>query len=1169
MDNYEFLSKYFTGTEKINNPSSLDTAKFILLNAQQRKPLGPGTIKANPSIAGRIFDLLSRSNYAVANSINESLKDFKDKNLKKALIKTIPKLMLFDYSFWEGVSGRKKTTFKDVLETVGVKPGIGTGIGGLALDILGDPLTYVPFGVLATGSKAAVKTAVTLDKTKVQRLLSKGEPVHPELFGLQGKERIIPEALKKTPTGITAPVDQIPSIPLLDKAPLILDKVAKGDLLSNIRITPKLKPNIEVRHQKIADSILETWNPKLSNAILNKQFPDSLNAKQQILLYYKALEQAKKGFKNPNSAVNVKRVDSNAFKIYLALEKTLESRGFIPRIGTGENIKLSDVVTELGGSSRAKEILDEFGSTIKEGSPTWQAIQALKSRGAIEDSKSVEIIAEAISDSKGLIKASNVKTNSELLDFENFLKNFGVNIAKLSNISPASTRATGDIIEVLIKGGKSPALSSTEQKSRLIGEVLSSGKINPELNKYLTLALEKDLGTLPKWAVDNKATEFLMGRVATWWGQEDLRPFSLSAIGSNLATCMIRGKVLDNIFKPYSLDQRLQAMKSVQGFQTGTDEVTELSNQINRLMSNLVDPKGSVLSRSGIPMQSLNKWVKFYGLDPVFTNKSIKTITGETVDFSKGTDWLNSWKALDIEEDPKIWMFKLQQAVEQATREKALFDELGERFGALSPGNSFNNKIIGYPYIEKYYFPREIAVQIPRVIKDWSIPAFKTSNPLIKQYDRVLSMWKAGVTIYRPGHHIRNMVGDVYLGWMDGVNTLKPYQLAVRTQRFMKNSYKDLINIDQLVDLKLLPKTLSTPHSNDVLFHNRSGVPFKVDQIVAAAHNKGLFEHAKTLEDLIDIGESSKFKPFGGKVQGVARGASELQSHNTRLAHFIDKIMKSRGSNLEDIFEQAARRARKWHPSGLDLTQFEKTYLRRLIPFYSWIRKSTPLLIEGLLMNPGKAVIPSKIFDSIQTSQGIETPNGRSDPFPIDQMFPDWIRSEGVGPVGIPSGLLGSFSNQQPPGYVMAGAGLNPLTQLLSQVESPGRTIATSLTPGIQIPMELLTGRKAFTQEPITGPEARPGALQQYIGEQLPVVKAVQGVTGLTPFGTETKYKSQTGTSNKEALINWLTASGIRSTGPYIKQARYETLSPGKLDKKINKEQFLNELRRRLEDGNS
>lgn len=1233
-DSFDSLVKYFG--KPASAPNSLEVAKFILLNAANDLPVGkkPEHEGNEPSLMGRVFDILSRPNYMAA----EFARTMGDPS-----------------SVIKAFKGERKTTFSDVLEERGVENKAVRGTVGFLLDVGLDPTTYIPGGVIAKGATkaaAALKgtksikgldtsTVVARDKNLAQKLLDRGDPVHPEAFNLptRGDQAGIPEALKPSgpeisfprniltpgnssqipkladtlPGQLELPLENVPknlpgtglpekppvgpsviptassakgqvpfkfpdfnitnirSTVAIDKAEDIVQKAVQGDPEAVLRVTPTPSVKVGSREQRAAAEIINTWDNSRATAQINKKFPDTINAKQQVKLWYRASNAAKKRFKNPNAPSIKNRVASDTYKIYLAAEKALEAKGLVPRIGTGENVRLSDVISQLGGPRRAQEVLDEFGSEIKEGSPTWQVIQALRASGAINEAKSVKLIAEKIQEAKVTTKASNLTSDGFQKQFDEVLKNIGTATARAEGLSAAGVNATSKLIDYVINSGKSAAQVAIEQKAKIIDNIVSTGRgTRTEVNVSVTKALESDLGKLPKWvADDNKAMEFFMGRVATWWGQRDLRPMSLNAIGSSAATAAARGHALDNLFKAFNQNQRFEAMRLAQGIGTAsTPETYQLATQLKRLMDNLAGQVtgSSVVLRSAVSMDMLNKWMKKYGVGFEFTNKTAQDITGKSIDYSEGTDWLNSWKTAEIKDDPKVFIFKVQQAMEQATREKALFDEIGERFGAKTAGREYRTRIEGYDYLDGYYFPADIAKQIPRVIKDWSVVSWTPQNKALRLYDRVLSMWKSGVTIYRPAHHIRNMIGDVYLGWMDGVNSVRPYILAARVQRSMKGAYETLQDVDNLVQLGVMQRGFGTPRPNEILFKNKSGVGFTAEQIGAVAHQKGLLEHAKSLEDIIDMGETSKIRPFGGKVQKVARGASELQNHNARLAHFIDKVIKSRGSNLEEIFEQASRRARKWHPSGLDLTEFERKYMRRIIPFYTWMRKSLPLLAEGLVMNPGKTVIPAKMYDAIQEMQGIDTP-GRHDPFPVDQMFPEWIRAQGVGPISGPDGFLGSFSDQMPPGYTMGGVGLNPLTELITQVESPGRTLASSLTPAVGVPIQLMTGRKLFTGEPISGTDARPGAMEQFIGEQIPIYSGIQSMTGMTPFGTETKKAVRSDDAGTEALVNWLSGAGIKGTGPYINQAIYEHNAPMKAQRKAGRDEFLKQLRQALEEG--
>jgi hypothetical protein len=1195
--NIELLAQYFSGSPKKLGPNSADIAKFILLNAETKSTSykSPTTGGNKPSLMGRIFDILSRPNYAVANFANKLVEGNVDPG-----------------AIWKGLSGEEKTTFQDVLKNLGMPQGVGTSVLGLGLDIALDPTTYIPVAGIASKIKNVARPTKEIAELPLsKKLLSEGEPVHPEAFGLPSSpSHAVPLALQRptlpakpvlpktslspskelttsqltlpgmpgrlklpeitySPTKLktTPPVGQLSlKFPNLKKtkASDIVTRVSQGDPSSVIRTLPIPKPQVEGKHASLATTLLEKWDNSKFRSRLNEKFPETLNARQQAELFKSAVNLVKTTYKKPGN----KRVYDIAYRVYIAAEKVLESKGLVPRIHTGENVRLSDVIQHLGGPDRAQEVIKEFEGTLYRGSPTWQAVQSLRASGAIKESKTVQSIAEEAGDLQKAIETRGSFSQAQQNDLVKLLKKYSAASARAEDVSPSGISAAEKLVDFTLKSGKTAVQLALDNRAKVLDDIISTGRSSKEINGTVTRALEKDLGKLPHWiANDNKAAEFLMGRVATWWGQKDLRPFSLNAIGSAAATAAARGKALDSLFRGSTLTQRHEAFRLAQGIGQSADEKSiYLAFKLQQMMSNLVGRAGatSTLMRSSIPLNMLNRWLGRYHVDFKFTNGKVKDLTGKTVDYSQGSSWLDSWKTAILKEDPQVFLFKLQQALEQATREKALFDEIGERFGSVTLGKGYKNKIEGHPYLEGYYFTDDIAKQIPRVIKDWSIPTWNSNNPLLRHYDRVMSMWKSGVTIYRPAHHIRNMIGDVYLGWMDGVNTVRPYMLAAQVQRSLRGMYQDLLDIDKLVELGLASRNLATPKPNQILFKNKSGVGFSAEQIAAVAHQKGLLEHARTIEDIIDLGEQGRgilnVKPFGGKVQAVARGASELQSHNARLAHFIDKVMKSRGGNLEEIFEQASRRARKWHPTGLDLTDYERKVLRRIIPFYSWLRKSTPLLIEGMVMNPGKVIIPSKLNEAIQESQGIETP-GRQDPFPVDQMFPQWIRSQGLGPVSSSDGLLGGVSNQMPPGYVLGGVGLNPLTQLVSQLETPGRSIATSLTPAIQIPLELATGRKLFSGEPISGPEARPGALEQYTGEQIPFFGAIQGITGITPFGGETKKAQRAGSPDMEALLNWLTGAGIKGTGPYINQARFERNQPKKVQRKVSREQFLQELR--------
>lgn len=1248
-DPYGALSAHFNkplGGSR--GPGASDIANFILLNAQNAKPMGPGGTSANdPSFLSRLFDILSRPNYAVANLAKDTISG-NDVDPIKSVI--------------SGLAGTQKTTFSDVLTEAGMDEGPERAVLGTVLDIGLDPTTYIP-GANLSKLKNLGKVPVSRELPAAQKMLAQGEPINPENFEMPARETgKIPSALAAQPVipklsdpdifkpankGFTQPQlaldfttpditralsgevgatknalepritipkemrDRLdPPVELadisvkgqksfrfpgfniadarktaaaanLDRAQDIVSKVQQGSIVDALKIVPVPHPHVTPRHQQLADEIVAKFNPDSATAQINKQYPNTLNAKQQVKLWYRARDRAAKRVRVTDPKTRAKRnpqkiqqdIVNQAIPIYKAIENRFIEQGKIPRIGTGDNVRLSDVIGDLAirGIPITDDILREFGTQVSHTSEIGGAIERLRARGAIDDSVKVKNITDIVGDSKAAAKAQAPMSDYAEKNFDKFLKQFAKDAGSKAGVSPAGIKAQDKLINMTLDAGKSSAQMAVQRMSKELDQIIATGKANAKVNRTVTHALERDLGKLPSWAVnDNKAVEFLMGRMATWWNQADLRPMSLVAVASAAATAEARGKVLHRIFAPFSLEQRTEAFKFAQGLGQPSSEISaRLGADIMRIMDDLVGKAAgsSVLLRSGVSMDRLNEWMLRYGTGFTFKKAVMKSpVTGSSQDFSKGSDWVNSWRMADVKDDPASFIFKTMQALEQATREKALFDEIGERFGSNVSGKAFIHKIEGFPYLEPYYFTADIAKQLPRVVKDWTQSA-TTNNKALQLYDRVLSMWKSGATIYRPAHHIRNMVGDIYMGMLDGVVSVRPYKLALQVQRTMKDSYRTMADVDKIVELGLMPRGIQTPAPGKVLFKNRSGVGFTAEQIGAVAHQKGLLEHVRTLEDIIDMGGEktglSVTRPFAGKVQKFARGTSELQSHNARLAHFIDKIQKSRGSDLEKIFEDASRRSRKYHPSGLDLTHFEKTVLRRLIPFYSWVRKSTPVLLEGIVMKPGITVLPAKMGQALQEMGGVDS-SDRSNPFPVDQMLPSWLRNEGIGPIGLPDGFLGKFSNQQPAGYVQLGVGLNPISSLLAQGQDPSKTVGSSITPALQIPIELITGQKIFTGEPISGPEAKPGAFGEYVGSQIPIFSAFQGISGYGLSGETNKSIKSDNAAGKEALVNWLTGMGIKGTGPYIKQAQYEKINPVRVARQAAKQEYLAELRDQL-----
>jgi len=153
------------GTTPTGQPMSI--SQSILNNANMSQYVSsptPPPGSPGPSVVSRIFDLLSRPNYAVASFIKPILDNLGTGNNKQAINNLMP-WNAYPH-VWHGLEGETKNTFTDmathdkqaqpILDAVGRWVfGLKTGqsntaraLTGLALDIGTDPTTYIGPGAI-------------------------------------------------------------------------------------------------------------------------------------------------------------------------------------------------------------------------------------------------------------------------------------------------------------------------------------------------------------------------------------------------------------------------------------------------------------------------------------------------------------------------------------------------------------------------------------------------------------------------------------------------------------------------------------------------------------------------------------------------------------------------------------------------------------------------------------------------------------------------------------------------------------------------------------------------------------------------------------------------------------------------------------------------------------
>lgn len=898
--------------------------------------------------------------------------------------------------------------------------------------------------------------------------------------------------------------------------------VTPANLIDTARVTPPEFPKITL------SSTRRTAAEELADSFLRaNKFPE-INHVGQTNLYNRIQNWMSK------MRLNQKAKQSIGLQMLRVAEDKILASGRKLVDAEGYSVRLSDVA-QLAGGSRVlnNKFVDDFRRAIPmQATETARASAARGVASEILDPpiQTARSISEAIL-SQGLPPTRTVQIGDEMATELS-------KIAQQAGASAKEAKTAKEFMRELFNPDRDQLYSDVMQEARELLRMSMTGNVDAHLinriNKRVYDTLQANPKILGRQIPQSRVVEAVMTRFATWWNAKDLRPFARESIDTARNVAAAFQKSMIPIVRATTPTQRTLAWRVAQGRGVPlSPQDTQLANQFRYYMERLVgapdvDNAESVLVRGGVTLDELNKelpkrlqFKDTHGVDDL----------GREFDYRKG-NWMYSWKEWDIEE-PTEALYQVTRGLQLVTRKNAMLDDAYARWGVPVRGGEYSHTV-DIPRLHGVYFPKPIAEQLQAVWNRLESDKFIFGGPALQTFDKIQRMWKTGVTIYSPSHHIRNLNGDIFLNMLDGVVTLAPYKKATQILHAHRARYRDIENVFQIMDPDIRDLAIKA-HSGKTIVTTKAGHRLTNDQVYQAAESQGFLLRASTLEDLVG-GEGmfgtfgTKFAPLGGRLHRAAADASELRDHWVRMAHFVDALSKSKQKSLRDAIEEAGRRVKKWHPDGSDLTGFEQSFLRRIFPFYSWVRKSTPLIIEGIVMRPHIALLYPKGMAALQEMTGIES-QGPGDPFPMDQMFPDWIKEKGIGPILPPTHPLANIGRQatwrgDAPGYTIVNPS-NPILDQLRELTNPRQSLISQLTPAARIPIELQTDQTSLGI-PLEEVE---GGVAGHLAQQIPAVGIGMRVTGQTR--PDEPY-------HPEQLINWLTASGVTGTGPYRAQAGFE-----------------------------
>lgn len=712
------------------------------------------------------------------------------------------------------------------------------------------------------------------------------------------------------------------------------------------------------------------------------------------------------------------------------------------------------------------------------------------------------------------------------------------------------------------------------------------------------------------------ATNFTtwMGRGAEW---ETLR----SAMSPVQAHAKARAEWFSNIAKNHTPAESVNAYRLAQQLSGGADisllgtakerelaeKYLDYFEEIWGSTRNLWDPKlgkfkdvtdiqGTVAFRSGLVMTDINTQLKAMGSKFRFK---------ESKDYK---DWRLSWQHVDPQKDfgvnPYLFMYNLDVALHKVLAEYNVIDSFVEQYGRKIGDAGFDPKVHTktFPYgtrvPDDVKFPREAIEPFAKLLEDYHKGPWIPESKVVRMLMTAQRHWKSAVTIYYPSHHIRNGIGDSWLMWMSGINDPRVFSKSMKVLRTQKERYSKVINESENIgDVTKFLEGGFRQTDNRAIVTNKFKAGISADEYYGEALKRGLLLDASRIEDLYGADMMGIFKgvetnrlaqPLNGKGHAVASAVAETREHYFRIAHVIGYVEKHlpadvgrklaktndpemRSQLLKPILDKAADEVRKWHPDGTDMTRFEQM-VRGPIPFYAWSRKALPLTIEAMFMSPGKIQAYPRGMAALQESLGIETEGGPWNPFPNDQLFPDWMTNGAIGPIGDPEsenafarwfGKLGRNAINpfgQEEGYTIVDPGRTAIP-FNSFVSDFGRDEAgvgdilkggsEQLSPGIQIPADVLRDSTS-TGAPISKDEGGEG-YGSYALSQIPQAAPFQRLFGI---GKDYQENMEQGPMNTEALVNLMTAAGVSGSGKYIKSAEFQERERQSKESKKRKEEL-------------
>ena len=354
--------------------------------------------------------------------------------------------------------------------------------------------------------------------------------------------------------------------------------------------------------------------------------------------------------------------------------------------------------------------------------------------------------------------------------------------------------------------------------------------------------------------------------------------------------------------------------------------------------------------------------------------------------------------------------------------------------------------------LDNMMVPREIASDVLNVVKKWNSP--EEMKAVLGLYDQGLALWKAGSTQMWPAFHSRNFASGMFYHYASGAsgNTMETLPAAYKFLHG-QDLNPDLLkrmgvsSMDELVAEIQATGTIKPGHGQTfdaVATGPTADLPVGVGAQIPATPRTGTQAAKQVWDDSVSHIKSAKdYKETAANAFDAFIDAGRKMGNFTEDMLRVNQYMARRLQGWTP--EAAALDVKKWLFDYGELSQFEKNVMKRGLPFYTFMRKNTPLVMKELIRKPGGLIA--------QTMRGSQ--QGRQD----QGYLPEHIGETTAIPM---PGTPGRFITGLGLPYESAFQTVKLAPTLTKTLGRTAESLIASATPPASIGYSIASGREPF-----------------------------------------------------------------------------------------------------------